>query len=228
MSEQAPISPEERPHILTFKPRRRRLGAASVEAYARMSSTHLVEPVGPLLELDWLFAERRPLVLEIGFGGGEALLVSAAASPDRNHLGVEVHQPGVARVLRGIAEFDLDNVMVTEGDALDLLGRLPARSLAEVRIFFPDPWPKIRHHKRRIVRPDVVDRLVDRLEPGGVLRLATDWEDYAEQMERVCSAHPLLSGGCLADPAGRPVTRFEERARREGRPSFDLAYSTHQ
>ncbi len=176
------------------------------------------------------FGRSAPLVLEIGSGMGESTAALAAAAPDVDHLAVEVFEPGLAQLLMRIADAGLTNLALLRGDALALLREsVPEGSLDTVRIFFPDPWPKRRHRKRRLVQPDVVALVASRLRVGGVLHLATDWADYATQMLAVCSAEPRLRN-CSADgwtprPEWRPVTKFEERARAEGREVRDLLFS---
>ncbi len=175
------------------------------------------------------FGRVAPLVLEIGSGMGESTAAMAAADPGVDHLAVEVFEPGLAQLLMRVAELGLTNVAVLRGDAVALLReRVPTGSLDGVRIFFPDPWPKRRHRKRRLVQPAVVALLADRLRPGGWLHLATDWTDYATQMRAVCDAEPRLhnpsADGWLPRPSWRPVTKFEQRALDEGRPVRDLRY----
>jgi tRNA (guanine-N7-)-methyltransferase len=136
-----------------------------------------------------------------------------------------VHTPGIASTLAAIDAEGLANVRLVHGDALGFLPRLPPSSLEGVRIFFPDPWPMARHHLRRIVRPDVVAELVIRLRPGGWLHLATDIDDYADQMRTVCGAHPALSAGRIDDRAGRPSTRYERKGIDAGRTAVDLWYN---
>jgi tRNA (guanine-N7-)-methyltransferase len=176
------------------------------------------------------FGRSAPLVLEIGSGMGESTAALAAAAPDVDHLAVEVFEPGLAQLLMRITDAGLTNLALLRGDALALLREsVPEGSLDTVRIFFPDPWPKRRHRKRRLVQPDVVALVASRLRVGGVLHLATDWADYATQMLAVCSAEPRLRN-CSADgwtprPEWRPVTKFEERARAEGREVRDLLFS---
>jgi tRNA (guanine-N7-)-methyltransferase len=168
------------------------------------------------------FGRSAPLVLEIGPGTGESTATQAAAEPELDHLAVEVFEPGLARLLMRIEEAGLANLRLLRGDAVDLLQeRVPPASLAAVRIFFPDPWPKRRHRKRRLVQPAFVALVASRLAPGGTLHLATDWADYAEQMHEVCAAEPLLSAG---GPASRPGTKYERRARAEGREVRDLVF----
>ncbi len=171
------------------------------------------------------FGRDAPLILEIGSGMGESTAALAAAEPDVDHLAVEVFEPGIAALLMRVAAAELANVVVLRGDAVALLSeRVPNASLAGIRIFFPDPWPKRRHHKRRLVRPGFVALAAARLRPGGTLHMATDWADYAQQMRAVADAEPLLAGGPIPRPPWRPVTKFEARARAEGRDVHDFLY----
>jgi tRNA (guanine-N7-)-methyltransferase len=181
-----------------------------------------------LLDRQRLFGRVAPLVVEIGFGAGEALAARAAAHPDEDHLGIEVHRPGVGRLLLECEAQRLTNVRVSTHDAVEVLrDQVAEGSLARVLLFFPDPWPKKRHHKRRIVQPEFVALVASRLAPGGVFQLATDWAPYAEQMREVLGACPLLAdlhGGWAPRPAARPLTRFERRGERLGHQVFDLEY----
>jgi tRNA (guanine-N7-)-methyltransferase len=169
-----------------------------------------------------VFGRCAPVVLEIGFGTGEATAALAAADPGRDVLAVDVHTPGVANLLRLLDAGGLGNVRVAEGDALVLLrDMIGPGALDEVRVLFPDPWPKSRHHKRRLVTPPFAALVVSRLRPGGRLHVATDWPHYAEQVLAVVATEPSLAGGAVPRPA-RPVTRFEQRARTAGRPVVDV------
>ena len=169
------------------------------------------------------FGRAAPLILEIGSGMGESTAALAAAEPDVDHLAVEVFEPGIAALLMRATE--LTNLVVLRGDAVALLSeKVPEASLAGIRIFFPDPWPKRRHHKRRLVQPAFAALAVTRLRPGGTLHMATDWADYAEQMRAVADAEPRLVGGEVPRPPWRPVTKFEARARAEGRDVHDFVY----
>jgi tRNA (guanine-N7-)-methyltransferase len=168
------------------------------------------------------------VILEIGFGMGDATLAQAVAHPDHGILAIDVHTPGVGRLLAELEERGIDNVRVVEGDALALLDALPARSLAGIRVFFPDPWPKARHHKRRIITTPNLDLMASRITPGGFLHFATDWHDYAEWAREVIDAHPafvLLDESeqlPIASRATRPVTKFERRGIAAGRKITDL------
>lgn len=165
------------------------------------------------------------VVLDIGFGGGEALIEVAELRPHECVIGIDVHTPGVAAVLEAIEARGLHNVRVVEGDVIDFVGRIPARSLAAIRVFFPDPWPKRRQRKRRLIRPDVVVPLAQLLRDGGSMHMATDSADYADQMREVCDAQQSLTGGVIERPSWRPITRFERRAVDEGHRAVELFYS---
>jgi tRNA (guanine-N7-)-methyltransferase len=184
-------------------------------------------PPGELDTAAW-FGRSAPVLLEIGSGMGETTAQLAAAEPDVNYLAVEVYEPGLAQLLLRADALGLTNLRLLRGDAVPLLAEHVAPdSLAGIRIFFPDPWPKKKHHKRRLVRPDFVALAASRLAVGGRLHLATDWASYADQMLAVCSAEPLLRNEFAEwapRPEWRPVTKFETRARDEGRVSRDLMF----
>ena len=181
------------------------------------------------LDLDREFGRAAPRVLEIGFGNGDTLVELAAARPEADFVGVEVHPPGVGHCLLEVASRGLANVRVIVHDAVEVLSQqLAPASLDEVLLYFPDPWPKKRHHKRRIVQPAFAALVADRLKPGGSFRLATDWEPYAAWMLEVIGASPAYEnlsadGGCVERP-GRSATRFERRGRRLGHAVFDLEF----
>jgi tRNA (guanine-N7-)-methyltransferase len=184
-------------------------------------------PPGPLDLDDW-FGRSAPVTLEIGPGMGETTAALAEAEPEVNYLAVDVYPPGLAQLMMRAEAGDLKNLRVMRGDAVVLLeDHLPPASLSAVRIFYPDPWPKKKHHKRRIVQPALVSVVASRLVPGGTLHLATDWEHYAEHMLEVCSAEPRLRNrhdGWAPRPPWRPLTKFESRAENEGRVSRDLIF----
>ena len=180
---------------------------------------------------DALFAARpAPTVLEIGFGNGEALRFAAKQDPTRNYIGIEVHAPGVGRLLNALAEDGSDHVRVMRHDAVEVLERdIADGALDEIRIYFPDPWHKKRHHKRRLVQPDFAALLARKLRIGGRLHLATDWEAYAEHMWDVLDATPGLRNvagprGAVPRPEWRPQTHFETRGRKLGHGVWDLLY----
>jgi len=181
------------------------------------------------LDLAAVFGRTAPCVLEIGFGDGDTLVELAAASPQSDFLGVEVHPPGVGHCLLAIESRQLTNLRVIAHDAVEVLGnQLPPSSLDEVLLYFPDPWPKTRHHKRRIVQPAFTALVATRLKHGGAFRLATDWEPYAEWMIEILNAAPGLvnaaPGGGFIERPDRGATRFENRGRRLGHRVFDLEY----
>jgi len=197
--------------IRTYKARRR-VTTGQAEAIARLL---------PRFGAGVPFDRAAPLVLEIGSGMGEATAEMAAADPARDVLAVEVHTPGVGALLRRLEDAALTNVRVAEADGLDVLRATATASLDEVRVFFPDPWPKARHHKRRLATPAFADLAADRLRVGGRLHLATDWTSYAELARSVVDAHPLLAV-LTTDRGARPVTRFERQGLAAGRRPHDL------
>ena len=178
----------------------------------------------------WSTSRPSARTLEVGFGNGESLVALAAAHPERDFLGIEVHRPGVGHLMLQAAELCLTNLRVICRDAVEVLQRcIPEGSLDEVLLYFPDPWPKKRHHKRRIVRPEFVALVASRLRPGGMLRMATDWQHYAEQMLEVAGQCAALrnespQGTYVPRPDSRPVTRFESRGHRLGHDVWDLAF----
>jgi tRNA (guanine-N7-)-methyltransferase len=200
----------ENGEIPSYKVRRGRTGPTSL---------HALEHLLPRYRYDGSPAFR-PTVLEIGFGMGEATAAMAAAAPATDLLAVDVHPAGLASLVRRLDGAGLTNVRVVEGDAVDVLGHLPSGSLAEVRLFFPDPWPKKRHAKRRFVRPTIAALIADRLAPHGFLHLATDWPAYAEHAREV-----LTEWDVAEDRRGRPETGYERRAHAAGRTAVDLVCS---
>ena len=206
--------------VRTFKVRRR-VTSGQAEALSRLLPTLGVD-VGAPVDPEQLFGRSAPLVLEIGSGMGEATAVMAAADPARDVLAVEVHTPGLGTLLRLVEAAGLPNVRVLEADAREVLRDLLAPgSLDEVRVFFPDPWPKARHAKRRLVTREFTDLVATRLRPGGRLHVATDWASYAGQVEAVLTDHPLLPL-VSRERGDRPVTRFERKGLAAGRIPHDL------
>lgn len=216
--------------IRSFVRRESRITPAQVRALGELWPRYgIPEGTAPL---DWpaVFGRVAPVILEIGFGNGEALAAAAAAHPEKSYLGIEVHRPGAGSLLRRLETQDLHNVRVMLGDAKEVLEqRVADASLTGVHLFFPDPWPKKRHHKRRLVQPDFTALVTHKLVPGGHFHLATDWLDYAEHMKMVLSQTPGLvevsEPGRLAALTGdRPPTRFERRGRRLGHTVCDLLF----
>lgn len=204
--------------------RRRALSPKRQAEFERWNARWGVDVAGPPLDLAELFGRTGDVVLEIGFGHGESTIAMAAAEPSIDVLAVEVHTPGVVTVLDAIENQGLHQIRVVHGDVLPFLDRLPPGSLAGVRVFFPDPWNKRRRLHRRLIGPDVVAVLTDRLRPGGFIHLATDIADYAAGMRVVCDDNERLAGGVIARPAWRPLTRFEQRGINAGRDAVDLWY----
>jgi tRNA (guanine-N7-)-methyltransferase len=219
----------ERP-IRTFHPRRGRMSARHADAITALWPRYgltVTDGDHTPLDLPALFGRDAPRVLEIGFGMGDATAEMAGADPDRDYLAIEVHTPGVGNLLALVGERGLRNVRVALGDAMELVRRLPPGSLDAVHVFFPDPWPKARHHKRRIISPGPVALLRERLRPGGTLHAATDWAHYAAAMAETLGADPGLRdlhAGFAPRPDHRPVTKFERRGVLAGRQIFDLVF----
>jgi tRNA (guanine-N7-)-methyltransferase len=183
-----------------------------------------------MIDLPALFGRTAPVTLEIGFGNGDSLLAMAQASPEVDFIGIEVHRPGVGRLLQALEDRQISNVRVMCDDAVEILQRcLPDHSLQRVLLFFPDPWHKKRHHKRRIVQPEFVELLASKLQRGGILHMATDWENYAEHMLEVVGASGKFRncsgpGQYSEKPAYRPSTKFERRGQRLGHGVWDLLF----
>ncbi len=180
------------------------------------------------LDFPEAFGRRAPVVAEIGFGMGDTTARIAEANPGTDYLAIEVHGPGVGSLLKRMGETGLANIRIIQHDAVDVLrDMVPASSLAAIHVFFPDPWPKKRHHKRRLLQPEFVELAASRLAKGGVLHVATDWRDYAEQVLAILSASPSLANTCkdfAARPAWRPETKFERRGIALGHGVWDLVF----
>lgn len=214
-----------RPGIRTFKPRRSRITPTAERALAE--SAHLILPEGDApLDLESIWGAGVPVVLEIGCGDGRATVAMASRAPDIGILAIDVHTPGLGELLARASAAGVSNIRVLEADAIAVLERrIPANALFAVRSYFPDPWPKARHHKRRLVQPAVIDLVRRHLRMGGTWHLATDWAEYAEQMVECFAADQRWSGGVIARPNERPETRYEKRAVREGRAITDLLFT---
>ena len=224
-----PESPPKR-RIRSFVRREGRLTRGQQRALDALFPRYGVSLDDGPLDFEKLFGRAAPVTLEIGFGNGAALLEMARRHPAENFLGIEVHRPGVGNLLLQMEKQGIGNIRVSRDDAVEVLERqIPDASLARVCLFFPDPWHKKRHHKRRIVQPDFVQLVRRRLVPGGEFHLATDWEDYAQHMLAVLDAAEGFGnvagpGRFIPRPASRPHTRFEARGERLGHGVWDLLY----
>ena len=227
--ERAPGVPHRRA-IRSFVLRQGRMSPAQQRACDELLPKYGVAFAPQLLDFAQLFRRTAPVVLEIGFGMGETTVAMAAADPARDLIAVDVHTPGAGALVRDVGALGLDNVRVVLGDAVQILrDRLAPGSVDEVRIFFPDPWPKSRHHKRRLIAPPFVGLLVDRMRVGGRLHCATDWAPYAQQILDVVRDEPGLANehdGYAPRPAWRPVTRFERQGLARGHQVFDVLART--
>jgi tRNA (guanine-N7-)-methyltransferase len=226
----APAAPREHRPIKSFVLRAGRSGSGQQRALAELGPRFVLPYRASPLDATAAFGRAAPLVLEVGFGMGQATAEVAAAQPQLNYLGVEVHPPGVGALLKRVGELHLQNIRIVQHDAVEVLTHMLApASLAGIHIWFPDPWHKKRHHKRRLIQAPLVQLLASRLQPGGSLHLATDWQPYAEQMLEVLNGEPLLhntasSGRYVPRPDSRPLTKFELRGQRLGHGVWDLLY----
>jgi tRNA (guanine-N7-)-methyltransferase len=221
-------SPPPRRAIRSFVLRAGRMGPGQARALAELGPRFMLPFVPAATDFAAHFGRRAPLVLEIGFGMGDATAAFAQAWSGTDFLGVEVHSPGVGALLKRIGELGLNNVRVIRHDAVEVLeSMIPPQSLTGVHVFFPDPWHKAKHNKRRLIQPAFVRLLASRLAPGGTLHCATDWEPYAAQMLEVMTAEPALRNsakGFAARPACRPLTKFENRGLGLGHGVWDLVF----
>ncbi len=226
-----PFTVEEgRRQIRSFVLRQGRFTEAQQRAFETQWPRYGLDYAGQPRDFDTAFGRAAPLVLEIGFGNGEALRFAAANDAARNHIGIEVHAPGVGRLLNTLAADDAEHVRLYHHDAVEVLeNEIADGALDEVRIYFPDPWHKKRHNKRRLIQPAFAALLATKLRNGGRLHAATDWRDYAEQMWDVLDATPGLRNragprGSVPRPEWRPQTHFETRGRKLGHGVWDLLY----
>ncbi len=220
--------------IPTYMRREGRITPAQRRALETLLPRYGLDPKTPL-DPEAVFGRRAPLVMEIGFGDGENLVAQAQAHPEKDFLGVEVYRPGIGRCLRALDQAGLTNVRIYPADARTvLLHAIPDAALSEVWIFFPDPWPKKRHHKRRLLAPPFLELLARKMVPGGLLHISTDWPDYAQATLEMLNASPAFAN--LAPDGGfhptahtrRVQTKYERRARAEGRQIFDLLFRRTQ
>jgi tRNA (guanine-N7-)-methyltransferase len=216
--------------VRSFVLRGGRLTEGQKRALADLWPRFGIEEGGGMLDLPRLFGNPGAVILDIGFGNGESTWQMARGRPDENYLGVEVHRPGVGHLLLKIEEHKLENIRIACADAVEFLRlRIPDHALAEARLYFPDPWPKQRHHKRRIVQPGFVSLLAKKLAPGSVLHMATDWAPYAEHMLSVLASSDEFenlstSGEYCPRPNWRAGTRYESRGRKLGHQVHDLIF----
>jgi tRNA (guanine-N7-)-methyltransferase len=216
--------------IRSFVTRAGRITTAQERALVELWPKYGVDVAPQVLDCAARFGREAPLTIEIGFGNGENLLALARAHPQRDYLGIEVHRPGMGRLLLALEELAVTNVRVICHDAVQVLAQqVPPHAAQEILILFPDPWPKKRHHKRRLIQRAFVELAVSRLRSGGVLRLATDWAPYAQEMLAVLGAIAGLDNlaadaGFVPRPSERAPTRFEKRGVRLGHEVWDLAF----
>ncbi|MGH8126843.1 MAG: tRNA (guanosine(46)-N7)-methyltransferase TrmB [Gammaproteobacteria bacterium] len=220
---------EKRP-VRSFVRREGRLTPAQSRAINNLLPDYEFPASDAAVDLPAVFGRRAETVLEIGFGNGDMLAQLAAEHPERNYIGVEVHRPGIGRLLMRLRDHSVDNVRIAARDATEVLrNEIPDDALKQILIYFPDPWPKKRHHKRRLIQQEFVLLATAKLAVGGEFKLATDWPEYAAQMLEILNSRTDLEnlspeGGYVERPGGRPVTRFEQRGRKKGHAVFDLAY----
>ncbi len=220
--------PRQQRAIRSFVLRAGRLGTGQQKALSELGPRFLLSYSGQMLDMAEIFGRSAPKILEIGFGMGSATALIAQEHPENDYLGIEVHTPGVGALLKCIGELGLSNLRIVQHDAVEVLRHMvPDTSLDGIHIFFPDPWHKKRHHKRRLIQPPLVSMLANKLRHGAYLHLATDWEDYAHQMLEVISSEPQLintSTGFSQKPDYRPLTKFEQRGIRLGHGVWDLLF----
>jgi tRNA (guanine-N7-)-methyltransferase len=223
----APDTLPRRP-VRSFVLRGGRMGTGQQRALAELGPRFVLPFQAAPIVLPQVFGRAAPCILEIGFGMGDATAQVAAAMPGHDFIGVEVHEAGVGALLKRIGEAGLSNLRIVQHDAVEVLRQmLPPDALAGVHVWFPDPWHKKRHHKRRLIQPGFVDLVASRLAPGGYLHCATDWQPYAEQMLEVLAAAPALrntADGYAPTPAWRPRTKFENRGLKLGHGVWDLLF----
>jgi len=220
----------QRQPIRSFVLRSSRLTPAQARAIDTLWPVYGINYSESVVDFAGLFGRPAPLVVEIGFGNGDALVEMAEAEPEINFIGIEVHKPGVGAVLAKIDAAGLTNIRIISHDAVPVLqDMIDAGSLSGLRLYFPDPWPKKRHHKRRLVQPAFLELVAGRLKRGAVIHMATDWENYAEQMLQLLDESPLYNntvatGGFAERPAWRPLTHFEKRGTRLGHGVWDILF----
>lgn len=215
--------------IRSFVRREGRMTPGQKRALEVLWPKYGIDPGAGPLDLDAQFGRSAPRYVEIGFGMGSSLLEMAAAHPENDYLGIEVHRPGVGTLLINVEKQDIDNLRVICADAVEVLkNTIPDHSLDGINLFFPDPWHKKKHHKRRILQPAFVSLIAEKLKPGGCFHMATDWEEYAQQMMEVMNQAPgfrnLAGDNQFSERGERPLTKYEQRGQRLGHGVWDLVF----
>ena len=215
--------------IKSYVLRQGRLTRGQQQALDQLWPVYGIDFKAERLDFDTLFNRPAAIILEVGFGNGDSLVQQAASNPQNNYLGIEVHRPGVGRLLHLAGNAGITNIRVINHDAVEVLQlQIPDQSLDRVQLFFPDPWHKKRHHKRRIVKAEFIRLIHQKLKPGGQFHLATDWQDYAEhmlaEMEQAKGFSNTSGKGNYAENTDRPLTKFEQRGQRLGHGIWDLIY----
>jgi tRNA (guanine-N7-)-methyltransferase len=228
MAVNKPVAVKQASPVRSFVLRQGRMSPAQTRAFETLMPRFGVDYAAVPLDYRQVFGRTAPVILEIGFGMGETTAALAAAHPEHDYLGLEVHAPGVGALLKRVDELRLGNVRVIRHDAVEVVAdMIPPASLAGVHVYFPDPWPKKRHHKRRLLQPGFVHALSERLVPGGYLHAATDWEEYAAEILVTLAAEPLLRNTVetfAERPLWRPQTKFETRGRKLGHGVWDVVF----
>jgi tRNA (guanine-N7-)-methyltransferase len=222
------LTDEQHRHIRSYVLRQGRVSNAQRRAHDTLLPRYGIEYAQSPIDFDAVFGRSAPRVLEIGFGMGETTATIAASHPEIDYLALEVHTPGVGSLLKQLEERSIANVRIIQHDAVEVLERMvPDESLDGAHIFFPDPWPKKRHHKRRLIQPPLVALLASKLKPGGYVHAATDWEEYAQQILHVFGTEPLLENTAedyAPRPEYRPLTKVEQRGLRLGHGVWDVVF----
>lgn len=215
-------------HIRSFVRRAGRMTDAQRHAYEGLAATYCIDPGDGFIDPLRLFSRRAELVLEIGFGMGAATAIIAEDQAEKDFIGIEVHRPGIGKLMSEIEAKGLSNLRIIEGDAVEILGRnIEPGTLSGIHLFFPDPWPKKRHHKRRIMQPDFASLAFSRLASGGYFYMVTDWEEYAQEALATLSACSLARNSCegfASRMPWRPITKFERKAGQAGRSIRELFF----
>lgn len=212
-------------HIRSFVRRQSRMTAAQAQALDNHLPRYEIPITGAPFDLASAFGNDHPVILEIGYGSGESLLHQAQCQPERNFVGIEVHRPGVGHLLHHIISEGVENIRLICQDAAEVLPFFPEHSLSGLQIFFPDPWQKYRHHKRRLIQAAFLDLVYPKMRDAAFIHCATDWAHYAQQMFTVLSSDNRFTGGCIPRPEHRIITRFEARGLEKGHHVTELLYT---